>query len=79
MRPQVQRPTGAFTPASRAALVVGGLTSLVGLWNARLAASEKGFCAMPFLPSLSGAGTVQKNVRDLALPGDKVPGQDAGA
>ena len=64
MRPQVQRPTGAFTPASRAALVVGG---------------HKGFCAMPFLPGRFGAGTVQKNVRDLALPGDEAPVQDAGA
>lgn len=39
----------------------------VGLWNATLAGSEKGFYAMSFLLSLFGAVAVQKNVRDLAL------------
>ena len=38
----------------------------IGLWNANLAASEKGFFAMAFLLSLFGAVSVQKNVRDLA-------------
>jgi uncharacterized membrane protein YiaA len=38
----------------------------VGLWNADLAASEKGFYAMSFTLSLFAAVTVQKNVRDLA-------------
>ena len=36
----------------------------VGLWNATLAASEKGFYAMSFLLSLFAAVAVQKNVRD---------------
>ncbi|MBM3114784.1 inner membrane protein YiaA [Jeongeupia naejangsanensis] len=36
----------------------------VGLWNATLADSEKGFYAMAFLLSLFGAIAVQKNVRD---------------
>ena len=39
----------------------------VGLWNATLAPSEKGFYAMAFLLCLFAAVTVQKNVRDLAL------------
>ena len=39
----------------------------VGLFNATLAASEKGFYAMAFLLSLFGAVAVQKNTRDLAL------------
>jgi uncharacterized membrane protein YiaA len=39
----------------------------VGLWNATLAPSEKGFYAMAFLLALFGAITVQKNVRDIAL------------
>jgi uncharacterized membrane protein YiaA len=39
----------------------------VGLWNASLAGSEKGFYAMAFLLALFGAVTVQKNVRDIAL------------
>lgn len=39
----------------------------VGLWNAALTPSEKGFYAMSFLLSLFGAVAVQKNVRDIAL------------
>lgn len=36
----------------------------VGLWNATLALSEKGFYAMSYVLSLFAAVTVQKNVRD---------------
>ncbi|WP_031497790.1 inner membrane protein YiaA [Bryobacter aggregatus] len=43
----------------------------VGLWNATLSASEKGFYAMAFLLSLFGGVAVQKNVRDLALFGEQ--------
>ncbi|WP_189456685.1 inner membrane protein YiaA [Cognatilysobacter bugurensis] len=42
----------------------------IGLWNATLALSEKGFYAMAFLLALFGSVAVQKNVRDLALLGD---------
>lgn len=38
----------------------------VGLWNATLALSEKGFYAMAFLLSLFAAVVVQKNTRDLS-------------
>jgi len=38
----------------------------VGLWNANLALSEKGFYAMSFVLSLFSAVAVQKNTRDLA-------------
>lgn len=38
----------------------------VGLWNATIAPSEKGFYAMAFVLSLFAAITVQKNVRDSA-------------
>ena len=38
----------------------------VGLVNATLAPSEKGFYAMAFLLSMFAAVTVQKNVRDIA-------------
>lgn len=37
----------------------------VGLWNASLQLSEKGFYIMAFLLSLFGAVAVQKNIRDL--------------
>lgn len=36
----------------------------IGLWNASLASSEKGFYAMAFLLGMFGAIAVQKNVRD---------------
>jgi len=45
----------------------------VGLWNATLASSEKGFYAMSFLMSLFGAVAVQKNVRDLARAPSEPP------
>ncbi len=37
---------------------------VVGLWNATLLPSEKGFYAFAFLLSLFGGITVQKNIRD---------------
>lgn len=39
----------------------------VGLWNATLALSEKGFYAMAFALSLFAAITVQKNTRDITV------------
>jgi uncharacterized membrane protein YiaA len=48
-----------------ASLGVSVLLLAVGLWNASLALSEKGFYAMSFVLSLFAAVTVQKNVRDL--------------
>lgn len=43
------------------------LMLLVGLWNASLSSSEKGFYAMAFLLSLFAAVAIQKNVRDVAV------------
>jgi uncharacterized membrane protein YiaA len=43
----------------------------VGLWNAGLARSEKGFYAMAFCLSMFSAIAVQKNTRDAKLIGDK--------
>lgn len=40
------------------------LLLVVGLWNATLLPSEKGFYAFAFLLALFGAITVQKNTRD---------------
>lgn len=39
----------------------------VGLWNAELTKSEKGFYAMSFVLSMFSAITVQKNTRDMNL------------
>jgi uncharacterized membrane protein YiaA len=41
----------------------------VGLWNATLARSEKGFYAMSFVLSLFSAIAVQKNTRDTRAAG----------
>ena len=43
----------------------------VGLFNATLALSEKGFYAMSFTLSLFAAVAVQKNVRDIAAAGNE--------
>lgn len=51
----------------------------VGLWNAGLAPSEKGFYAMAFTLSMFAAVTVQKNVRDLAAADASGTRQDTGA
>ena len=55
--------------ASGAALVL----LAVGLWNATLMPSEKGFYAMSFALSLFAAVAVQKNIRDLAAAEPTMP------
>lgn len=50
-------------------LAIGLLT--VGLWNATMLASEKGFYTFAFLLALFGAITVQKNTRDAKNAADK--------
>jgi len=52
--------------------VITALTLLfVGLWNAELAFSEKGFYAMAYAMSLFAAIAVQKNTRDSGDGGDR--------
>lgn len=43
---------------------------IIGLWNAEMLLSEKGFYGLAMLMSLFGAITVQKNVRDMAVFAD---------
>ncbi len=40
---------------------------VVGLWNANLLPSEKGFYAFSFILSIFGAVAVQKNTRDVQM------------
>jgi uncharacterized membrane protein YiaA len=48
--------------------VIASLSLLIiGLWNADMLLSEKGFYGLAMLMSLFGAITVQKNVRDMAV------------
>ncbi len=43
---------------------------VIGLWNAEMLPSEKGFYAFSFLLALFGAIAVQKNIRDLRMAED---------
>ena len=61
---QLQRPTGAFIGASWAALFVGALTYLVGLWNSGMQLNEKGYYFTLLMYGLFSAVSLQKSVRD---------------
>ena len=58
--------TGIYSGLCWISLMAAILLLTVGLWNATLAPSEKGFYAMSFTLSLFAVVAVQKNVRDLA-------------
>ena len=73
MKPQVQRPTGAFIGASWVALFVGAITFLVGLWNAKMLLNEKGYYFTILMYGLFSAVSLQKSVRDR-LEGTPVTG-----
>lgn len=62
--PQLQRPTGAFIGASWAALFIGAITYLVGLWNAQMQLNEKGYYFTILMYGLFSAVSLQKSVRD---------------
>jgi uncharacterized membrane protein YiaA len=64
MTPKSQRPTGAFVGASWAALLVGAVVYLIGLWNAGMALNEKGYYFTLLLYGLFSAVSLQKSVRD---------------
>ena len=68
-----QRPTGAFIGASWAALLVGAVTYLMGLWNAQMQLNEKGYYFTLLMYGLFAAVSLQKSVRDK-LEGIKVTG-----
>jgi len=53
------------------ATILSILLLTVGLWNATLARSEKGFYAMSFTLSLFAAIAVQKNTRDMKGAGNE--------
>ncbi|MEY4589730.1 MAG: hypothetical protein RL497_1806 [Pseudomonadota bacterium] len=59
--------TGIYFAFCWLSLSLAILLLTVGLWNATLAMSEKGFYAMSFVLSLFASVAVQKNVRDIAL------------
>lgn len=65
--------TGIYFGLCWVSLMLSILLLSVGLWNATLAPSEKGFYAMSFVLSLFAAVAVQKNVRDVALADEANP------
>ena len=64
MNPLPQRPSNAFIGAAWAALAVGSLGFLIGLWNASMLLSEKGYYFTVLMFGLFSAVSVQKGVRD---------------
>ena len=61
--------TGIYFGLCWVSILLAVLLMTVGLWNATMAISEKGFYGMAFVLSLFAAVAVQKNVRDLATFG----------
>lgn len=64
MERSIQQPTPAFIGASWAALAIGALAYLIGLWNAAMPLNEKGYYLTVLLYGLFGAVSLQKSVRD---------------
>lgn len=67
------RPTAAFVGASWAALLLGTVTFLAGLWNSTMQLNEKGYYLTLLLYGLFSAVSLQKSVRDR-LEGTRVTG-----
>lgn len=70
------RVTGIYYGLCWISVTLSVMLLTVGLWNASLTASEKGFYAMSFVLSLFAAITVQKNVRDVTLLEGREPRND---
>lgn len=62
--------TDIYYGISWAAAILSILLLVIGLWNADLWLSEKGFYAMSFFLSVFAAIVVQKNTRDSQQAGD---------
>jgi uncharacterized membrane protein YiaA len=61
--------TGLYVGLCWTSLSAALVLLTVGLWNAALMPSEKGFYAMSYVLTLFAIVAVQKNVRDLAAAG----------
>lgn len=59
--------TNIYYGLSWVSVLLAVLLLVVGLWNATLTLSEKGFYAMSFALALFAAIAVQKNTRDSAM------------
>ncbi|AOJ48308.1 hypothetical protein KEX41_22080 [Burkholderia thailandensis] len=63
------RVTGLYYGLEWASVILPIALLAIGLFNATLMPSEKGFYAMSFALALSGSVAVQKNTRDLKAAG----------
>jgi len=61
---QNHQPSPAFIAASWAALFIGVIAFLIGLWNAEMQLNEKGYYFTVLMFGLFSAVSVQKAVRD---------------
>lgn len=61
-----QKPTGAYIGASWFVLLIGVASYLVGLWNANMVMSDKGFYFTILLFGLFSVISIQKTIRDRA-------------
>lgn len=59
-----QKPSNAFIAASWVALLAGGISYCVGLWNAYMFLNEKGYYFTILMYGLFSAVSLQKAVRD---------------
>ncbi len=64
MATQIQKPTGAFVAAAWAALMIGVVVYVTGLWRANMLLNEKGYYLTILLYGLFAAVSLQKSVRD---------------
>ena len=77
LRNFVPKPSQAFVTISWVALTVGLLSYLIGLWNADMDMSTKGFYLIVLLYGMFGTISVQKAVRDK-LEGVKITNAYSG-
>jgi len=69
----IQKPSAAFVGVSWAALLIGSIAFITGLWNASMQLNEKGYYFTVLLFGLFSAVSLQKSVRDR-LEGISVTG-----
>lgn len=73
------RVTNIYYGLSWFAVLAALSLTTIGLWNAKMALSEKGFYGMTLVLCLFAAVTVQKNVRDLEAAGGSSSASGGGA
>lgn len=69
------RVTDVYYGLSWFSTILAVVLLIIGLWNAELLPSEKGFYAFAFILAMFSAVAVQKNVRDIQAANDEVTQQ----